>query len=60
MAEIKITVESDDEKSRIELEAKKLGVSTTGFFRLLYRNWIGEITLEKKDGNSENKTKEGE
>lgn len=56
MPEIRVIIESEDEKNRIELEAKKLGVSTTGFFRLLYKNWIGEIKLEKKDsGNSNNK-----
>ena len=53
MAEIKVILESEDEKTRVELEAKKLGVSGAALFRLLFKNWVGEIKLEKKEKGGE-------
>jgi hypothetical protein len=52
MAEIKIVLENEDEKSKIEFEAGKLGLSQTAFMRLLFKNWIGEVRLERKDDSN--------
>jgi len=51
MAEIKVRL-SDDEKVRVEIEAKKLGVSTTALFRLFLKSWFGEIQLTRQPDNS--------
>lgn len=46
MAEIKIVL-TDEDKNRLEIEATRLGVTKNGFFRLLFKNWLGEITITR-------------
>ena len=36
------------EKEKIEVEAKKLGISVSAFIRLLIRNWSNGIKFEKE------------
>ena len=49
--EVRVYLDSKEQKERVEKEAKDLGVSTTAFFRLLFKNYIGEITLSRKESN---------
>ena len=56
MPEVKVILE-DDENNRLEIEARDLGITKSGFFRLLFKNWMGEVKLERKpdsDGASNN------
>uniref|UniRef100_A0A6M3XT91 Putative ribbon-helix-helix protein repressor n=1 Tax=viral metagenome TaxID=1070528 RepID=A0A6M3XT91_9ZZZZ len=42
-----------DDKEKIEMEAKELGISVSAFIRLLIRNWSNGIKFEKdKRGSS--------
>jgi|GEM_PF-4217008 hypothetical protein len=50
MAEIKVRL-SDDEKVRLEIEAKRLGVSSTALFRLFMKSWFGEIQFTRQPDN---------
>ncbi len=52
MPEIRIILESDDEKKKIEFEADKLGLATTAFIRLLFKNWIGEVKLTRTEDSN--------
>ena len=38
----------EEEKRKIEAEAKKLGISVSAFIRLLIRNWSNGIKFEKE------------
>lgn len=56
--EVRVVLDSEEERAKVEVEAKKLGVSGAGLFRLLFKNWVGEVKLEKmedkQDGNANN------
>ena len=51
MAELKVILETEDD-TRLEIEAHNLGVTKSGFLRLLLKNWLGEVKLEKKINNN--------
>ena len=59
MPEIRVMVE-DGDNNRLTIEAGSLGVTKAGFFRLLFKSWLGEVRLERKpdsDGASNNNPK---
>ncbi len=60
MYTVRVILESEDEKNKIEIEAKKLATSQSGLFRLLFKNWIGEIKLERKVDGDKPKNKKAD
>jgi hypothetical protein len=56
--EVRVVLDTAEDKRKVEVEAKKLGVSGAGLFRLLFKNWVGEVkierTEEKQDGSTNN------
>jgi hypothetical protein len=53
--EVRFLVDSEEEKLKIELMAKEIGQTPSGFIRLLLKNWEGSITLTKNKKPDEEK-----
>jgi len=49
---IRFRVEAED-KAKIEIEARKLGISVSAFIRLLIRNWSNGIRFERDKSTRE-------
>jgi hypothetical protein len=56
---VQVYLESEEEKAKLEVEATSLGVSNSTLLRLLFKNWIGEVKLERKDDGAVNQEKKG-